>query len=284
MSQSPAQHRPAPRRRIVWTAVRAGLGLLLAGVIFWKLTHPGTNGIGLELTADGNYVVAGQVDADGPAAAVDGLRPGDRILAVAEAEGAFTELTGLTPAEVRKRGLLRGRKRTLLRLRLADGDGRNERVVTVRREDKLAAALQGADLRLLALTLAVYVVIILLTFRRWQKLLEVQDVHLPFATVTRLGMIGLFFNPFLPGAVSGDFIKMAYIAQHTPGRRTEAAMTVMLDRVLGLFGLFIVAGVACLMCLRLLQQAPRVLQLAASFVGLSSVAGITGMLDRKSVV
>src|SRR5438067_13874954 len=42
---------------------------------------------------------------------------------------------------------------------------------------------------------------------RWQILLRVQGVHLTFWRVTCLMMIGILFNPLMPGGTGGDVIK-----------------------------------------------------------------------------
>jgi len=68
--------------------------------------------------------------------------------------------------------------------------------------------------RLLLLTaLALYGFVVGITVRRWQMLLAVQGVHISFPQAARLTMIGVFFNLAIPGAVSGDLVKMGYIAK-----------------------------------------------------------------------
>jgi glycosyltransferase 2 family protein len=77
----------------------------------------------------------------------------------------------------------------------------------------------------------------LLTFVRWYFL--VRAVGLPFrlSDAMRLGMIGFYFNTFLPGSVGGDILKAAFLAREQ-SRRTVAVATVIMDRVLGLWALF----------------------------------------------
>ena len=52
----------------------------------------------------------------------------------------------------------------------------------------------------------------------------------------RLGMIGIFWNTFLPGAVGGDIIKATFLAREQ-SRRTVAVATVIMDRALALWAL-----------------------------------------------
>jgi glycosyltransferase 2 family protein len=77
----------------------------------------------------------------------------------------------------------------------------------------------------------------LLTFVRWYFL--VRAVKLPFtvADALRLGLVGFYFNIFMPGAVGGDILKAAYLAREQD-RRTAAVATVIMDRVIGLWGMF----------------------------------------------
>ncbi len=146
--------------------------------------------------------------------------------------------------------------------------------------EELENAIRGASPWLMTAAFLCFGVLVFITFIRWQMLLRVQDVHLPLKTVTKLGMIGMFFNTCLPGAVSGDFVKMVYVSKHAGKRTTEAVLTIMLDRVMGLYGLLIVAASACLLNLPYLlnPETDRKIQLATAFVGACSVAGLLGML------
>ena len=58
-----------------------------------------------------------------------------------------------------------------------------------------------------------------------------------------LGFIGYVFNLVIPGAVGGDFIKAAYLVRmHI--KKTQAIASMLIDRILGLLGLFVLAAVA----------------------------------------
>jgi uncharacterized protein (TIRG00374 family) len=88
----------------------------------------------------------------------------------------------------------------------------------------------------LALALLVYGIGTLLTFIRWYYLVRAQDLPFTVPSALRLGLVGLFFNIFLPGAVGGDIIKAAGIARQQ-SRRTVAVATVLLDRAIAVWGL-----------------------------------------------
>jgi uncharacterized protein (TIRG00374 family) len=85
---------------------------------------------------------------------------------------------------------------------------------------------------LLALVAAV-----LLTFVRWYFLVRAQGLPFRVTDALRLGLVGFFFNNFLPSSVGGDVIKAAFLAREQ-SRRTVAVATVIMDRVIALWGLF----------------------------------------------
>ena len=133
----------------------------------------------------------------------------------------------------------------------------------------------------LILATLLFGLVILLTSWRWSLLLRVQGVRLPFLQVLRLSFIGQFFNIALPGAVSGDFVKMACIAKAAPERTAESILTIMLDRILGMLGMFFMASLFVLVYLSFLSGLgpdQRAVQLAAFVVGAGSIAGILGVL------
>ena len=78
---------------------------------------------------------------------------------------------------------------------------------------------------------------------RWYLL--VRSLNIPFTLwhAFQLGLLGLFGNTFLPGSVGGDFFKAYFLAKDSPGQRTAAVSTVLIDRGFGLFGLILFAAV-----------------------------------------
>ena len=81
-----------------------------------------------------------------------------------------------------------------------------------------------------------YSVATLITLLRWYILVRAQDLPVTLNDAMRLGLIGCFYNAFLPGSVGGDIIKAAYLARGQT-RRTVAVATVIMDRVIALWGL-----------------------------------------------
>ena len=78
---------------------------------------------------------------------------------------------------------------------------------------------------------------------RWYLL--VRSLKIPFKLwhAFQLGLLGLVGNTFLPGAVGGDLFKAYFLAKDSPGQRTAAVSTVLMDRGFGFFGLILFAAV-----------------------------------------
>jgi glycosyltransferase 2 family protein len=102
---------------------------------------------------------------------------------------------------------------------------------------------RSPDGRMFALGYGFSLAATLLTFVRWYFL--VRALRLPFSIrdALRLGFIGLIFNVVVPGAVGGDVAKAAFLCREQ-ARKTLAVASVLLDRVVGLLGLFLLASVA----------------------------------------
>jgi uncharacterized protein (TIRG00374 family) len=99
------------------------------------------------------------------------------------------------------------------------------------------------DWRLFALALGVYFLAMMGTFVRWYFLVRVIEPRFQFRSTVLLGFIGMVFNLVIPGAVGGDLIKAAFLVRMRI-RKTQAVASMVIDRILGLLGLFILAAIA----------------------------------------
>jgi len=83
---------------------------------------------------------------------------------------------------------------------------------------------------------------------RWYLLLRGVGVECTYGRAVYLTLIGFAFNTSMPGAVSGDIIKAVYIVkdQKEPLGKTPAMLSVLLDRIMGLMGLFLIGLIASL--------------------------------------
>jgi hypothetical protein len=88
---------------------------------------------------------------------------------------------------------------------------------------------------------------VLITFVRWWYLVRALDVPLHFRDSIRISFWGYLLN-FLPlGIVGGDLIKAVMLAHEHPQHKAKALASVVFDRVVGLYLLFIVASGAMLL-------------------------------------
>ncbi len=111
--------------------------------------------------------------------------------------------------------------------------------------DKLRQVFQRqVDFRLFALAFVIYVTALMATFVRWFTLVRAVGLKFRVVDAIRLGFIGNIFNLVIPGAVGGDVIKAVFLARAHPANKASAVASMVIDRLLGLAGLFTLAGVA----------------------------------------
>jgi len=79
---------------------------------------------------------------------------------------------------------------------------------------------------------------------RWITLMHAQGMPLGYWRGLELTYLGLFCNNFMPGLTGGDVAKAYYASKMTSRRKTNAVVTVFLDRLIGMITLACVAGVA----------------------------------------
>jgi glycosyltransferase 2 family protein len=151
---------------------------------------------------------------------------------------------------------------------------------------------------LLALGLACTMVAISLAFVRWHLLLTALGLNFRLIESMRLGALGFALNFVSLGSIGGDLFKAIFAAKDSPGRRTEAISTVVLDRLLGMMMMLALASAASFLVdwaaaptgIRVLVQTIR-FTAVAMLVGVTLVLlvpalsgpGIRGLLNRVPV-
>ncbi len=108
---------------------------------------------------------------------------------------------------------------------------------------------------------------------RWRMLLSAQEISISLRRSWGLTMIGLLFNVAIPGSVGGDLIKGYYITRATEGRKTHAATSILLDRAVGMIGLFFLGAAMALLELDDVLRSP-----ATRILGALTVAGFAAGL------
>jgi uncharacterized protein (TIRG00374 family) len=99
------------------------------------------------------------------------------------------------------------------------------------------------------LALGIYTATQILIALRWSLLLRAQRIYVAFWTIVRLHFLGLFYNNFMPGSVGGDFLKAWYVTMHTE-KKLPGALSVFVDRLIGLISMLIMALFGYLLLMR----------------------------------
>ena len=114
---------------------------------------------------------------------------------------------------------------------------------------ELGKVFQDLNLGYFVLSLATYALAQLVIAFRWWLLLRAQSIRISVLATFRLHFLGLFYNNVMPSSVGGDLLKAWYVTRHTE-KRLEGALSVFIDRVVGLGGMVLMAVVAYLIFLR----------------------------------
>jgi uncharacterized protein (TIRG00374 family) len=106
---------------------------------------------------------------------------------------------------------------------------------------------KNLDLRYVVVAGLIVLPVFPLVAWRFQVILRSVGLEATYTRALQWTMIGEFFSTALPTATGGDFVKAVYAAQaYGKGRRSIAVLAVLMDRVVGLFGLFMFALLFCL--------------------------------------
>jgi glycosyltransferase 2 family protein len=149
---------------------------------------------------------------------------------------------------------------------------------------QMREALDQADYRWMIAAVGAYIVVEIAAAVRWQILLRVQGIYLSWPRLSGLFLIGMFFNQFLPGGTGGDIIKSYLLLKETPGKKAGALLSVLFDRLIGLFALVVITAVLISLRYHWLTQTsetrryvwPVLAALAVSILGLAMTFLISG--------
>ncbi len=89
--------------------------------------------------------------------------------------------------------------------------------------------------------LGVFVVGHMIVSLRWWLLLRSQSIFIDFWPAVRLYFLGWFYNNFMPSSLGGDLVRAWYVTRHTE-KKFEAALSVFVDRIIGLSGTLTIAA------------------------------------------
>lgn len=89
---------------------------------------------------------------------------------------------------------------------------------------------------------------------RWRMVMGVPGLKLTFPRAAGITLVAHFFNSFLLGSTGGDLIKALYAARETHHQKTEAVVTVFVDRIVGLWAMLLFAGIMMIPNFALIRQ------------------------------
>jgi uncharacterized protein (TIRG00374 family) len=93
---------------------------------------------------------------------------------------------------------------------------------------------------------------------RWWWLLRSRGFDISLSQTYVLYLIGVFFNHALPSSVGGDVVKAYYIANQQKHRRVEAVLSVLIDRVLGLYSLLLLSMISVFFDFSFVRSNPEI--------------------------
>ena len=95
-------------------------------------------------------------------------------------------------------------------------------------------------------TIALYFIIIGISAWRWNQLNRVQSIDLTYHKTLLPTYLGIAFNNLLPGGIGGDFFRFYFINKKHPTPKSVVMLSILIDRITGLLGIFIAVAIAAL--------------------------------------
>jgi uncharacterized membrane protein YbhN (UPF0104 family) len=109
--------------------------------------------------------------------------------------------------------------------------------------DQVKGRLAGIHVGTWVLGLATIFIGTCISILRWHMLMRSVGLDSRAWPAFRIGWIGVFFNNVLPGITGGDLAKAIYITREHPKQRTDAVISVIVDRIVGIVALALIAAV-----------------------------------------
>jgi uncharacterized protein (TIRG00374 family) len=115
------------------------------------------------------------------------------------------------------------------------------------------------------LGLAIYFVAIGFNVLKWQRLLQTLGVEVPYPNLYRHNLVGLFFALLPLSMVGGDIARGWDLARQVEGQAAPVAVSVLVDRLIGLAG-FLLAAVIGMACAVVLLERPDLAWLLTTLI------------------
>lgn len=138
---------------------------------------------------------------------------------------------------------------------------------------EVAAAIRGADVRMIVLASIIGQITFAPKVYNWQQLLRAQGHEVSYLSLYRLYFVGLFFNNLLPTNVGGDVVRSYEVGRHIGDQATGLA-TVFVERLTGLMVLVILAVAAFLTHLEQIHSGLLAFAVFSALFGLAAVTWV----------
>lgn len=123
-----------------------------------------------------------------------------------------------------------------------------------------------------------YLGAVTITMFRWHILVRALKLPFRLRDAFRLGFLCYLLNFISLGSVGGDLFKAIFIAREQPGHRPEAVATVIIDRIIGLYGLFVLASISVLAMPELLTSTDPHTRNISRLTIAGTVVGLVGII------
>lgn len=117
----------------------------------------------------------------------------------------------------------------------------------------VGAALKKADIFWLIVGLSLLGLGRIITACRWKILLSAQEIYAPLKRLLISLFVANFFNLFLPSTIGGDAIR-AYDVSRDSHRPGTSILTILIERIMGMFALVIIAAFSLIFAFFLRQN------------------------------
>lgn len=127
----------------------------------------------------------------------------------------------------------------------------------------------STNIYLIFVAFCMHIIGLILSALRWKKLLESQNINVGFKPLFDSYIISCFFNFFMPTRIGGDVVRISDL-HHAAKSLSKSASSVFIERLMGMFILFVFALCASLWRYPLAKEIPAI------WVGI--VIGAAGIL------
>lgn len=107
---------------------------------------------------------------------------------------------------------------------------------------------------------------------RWRFALQAQGLNVSWQRITQISFVAHFFNSVLLGSNGGDLMKAWYAVRDAQNKKTNAVLTVVVDRLIGLWAMLLFASAMMVFNTELIARDSWIRPLAG-FVVLMMLAG-----------